>query len=391
MRVATCSVGLVSPRSTCESIGALTPQRSARSRSDRPIASRRARTRPPIVGDGGGVDVAHVRAYVITYSRIGRRRPITTIERMQRPDVLVLGAGGTVGAAWMGGVLAGIAAETGIDFAACEHIVGTSAGSMRRGRPARRRGAARAQARRERARPTERGRRDGAALRQRPADAGERRRKRTTARPREPARREPRERGRQLARPLALSLGRAPGALVRAAALARIEEPTGSLDDLGARIAGSRARAGTDSCASCASTARAGRRVVFGAPGAPAATVAEAVQASCSIPWVYRPVRIGERRLRRRRRLEPDEHGRRPRAARDARAVPRADGRAARRARAPSGRARGDEHRDPAGDAHAAAARRASSPSSSRSRPTRRSTRASPAVARDARLPQGRG
>ena len=36
------------PRSTCESIGALTPQRSARSRNDRPIASRRARTRPPI-------------------------------------------------------------------------------------------------------------------------------------------------------------------------------------------------------------------------------------------------------------------------------------------------------------------------------------------------------
>src|SRR5215212_5140726 len=49
---------------------------------------------------------------------------------MERPDVLVLGAGGTIGAAWMGGVLAGIASETGIDFAAVEHIVGTSAGSM---------------------------------------------------------------------------------------------------------------------------------------------------------------------------------------------------------------------------------------------------------------------
>ena len=34
MRAATVSVGLVSPRSTCESIGALTPLRSARSRSD---------------------------------------------------------------------------------------------------------------------------------------------------------------------------------------------------------------------------------------------------------------------------------------------------------------------------------------------------------------------
>ena len=45
IRAATASVGLVSPRSTWESIGALTPQRSARSRSDRSIASRRAFTR----------------------------------------------------------------------------------------------------------------------------------------------------------------------------------------------------------------------------------------------------------------------------------------------------------------------------------------------------------
>ena len=47
IRVATCSVGLVSPRSTCESIGALTPERSARSRSDRSIASRSARIAGP--------------------------------------------------------------------------------------------------------------------------------------------------------------------------------------------------------------------------------------------------------------------------------------------------------------------------------------------------------
>ena len=50
---ATARVGLVSPRSTCESIGALTPERSARSRSERPIASRRARMRGPTVGRGG--------------------------------------------------------------------------------------------------------------------------------------------------------------------------------------------------------------------------------------------------------------------------------------------------------------------------------------------------
>ena len=47
MRAATVSVGLVSPRSTCESIGALTPLRAARSRSDSEDASRSAFTRAP--------------------------------------------------------------------------------------------------------------------------------------------------------------------------------------------------------------------------------------------------------------------------------------------------------------------------------------------------------
>jgi NTE family protein len=35
--------------------------------------------------------------------------------------------------------------------------------------------------------------------------------------------------------------------------------------------------------------------VVFGAPGAPWASVGEAVAASCAVPWVFAPVRIGER------------------------------------------------------------------------------------------------
>ena len=50
MRAATVIVGLVSPRSTCESIGALTPLRTARSRNERPLASRSAFTRSPITG-----------------------------------------------------------------------------------------------------------------------------------------------------------------------------------------------------------------------------------------------------------------------------------------------------------------------------------------------------
>src|SRR6185369_6372796 len=38
-----------------------------------------------------------------------------------------------------------------------------------------------------------------------------------------------------------------------------------------------------------------GRRVVFGSPGAPAASVAEAVEASCTVPWLFAPVEIGDR------------------------------------------------------------------------------------------------
>jgi NTE family protein len=93
---------------------------------------------------------------------------------------------------------------------------------------------------------------------------------------------------------LALALARPGGALVRAAALARIEPPRAMLDDLGARIA--RHGLAFDGRLRVACVERStGRRVVFGAPGAPPATVAEAVQASCSIPWVHGPVRIDER------------------------------------------------------------------------------------------------
>jgi NTE family protein len=45
----------------------------------------------------------------------------------------------------------------------------------------------------------------------------------------------------------------------------------------------------------CAVDRRTGRRVVFGAPGAPAAAVADAVCASCAIPFVFAPVQIGDR------------------------------------------------------------------------------------------------
>src|SRR3712207_2428706 len=82
MRPATVSVGLVSPRSTCESIGAETPQRSARSRSDSPIASRSAFTRGPMVS-GTSIAVT-IHPYVIAYGA-GRLAPVgRTLSPMSR-------------------------------------------------------------------------------------------------------------------------------------------------------------------------------------------------------------------------------------------------------------------------------------------------------------------
>ncbi len=46
------------------------------------------------------------------------------------PDVLVLGVGGTLGEAWMRGVLSGIEAASDVDFRECEYFVGSSAGSI---------------------------------------------------------------------------------------------------------------------------------------------------------------------------------------------------------------------------------------------------------------------
>src|SRR3954447_8513059 len=49
---------------------------------------------------------------------------------MELPDALVLGAGGTLGEAWLRGVLNGLEAEAGLDFRECEYLLGTSAGSI---------------------------------------------------------------------------------------------------------------------------------------------------------------------------------------------------------------------------------------------------------------------
>src|SRR5436853_576108 len=35
-----------------------------------------------------------------------------------------------------------------------------------------------------------------------------------------------------------------------------------------------------------------GKRVIFGSPGSPKASVADAVLASCSVPWLFAPIEI---------------------------------------------------------------------------------------------------
>jgi NTE family protein len=191
------------------------------------------------------------------------------------PDVLVLGGGGTLGEAWMNGILAGISTAADVDFRRCEHFVGTSAGSIV---------AARLAAGRELRLPpeeaeeleealAERGRLATAAL----ALAG---------------------RGLSVAAaplaPLAMRAGAPLGALLRSVVLARAPGLRGDLDGMAERIDRRGARF-DGRLRITAVDRRSGRRVIFGAPGAPAATVGQAVQASCAIPGIFRPVPIDGR------------------------------------------------------------------------------------------------
>jgi NTE family protein len=193
------------------------------------------------------------------------------------PDVLVLAAGGVLGEAWMTGVLAGIEDATGADLRRVENVVGTSAGSIVAARLV------------------------GGERPRRPAEGP------PTAAAGEPPRGDGGPSGvrgvaREAARwgwaataplaPLAVAATVPAGALVRSAVLARVpsrgrrlDRARSLVDRSGVRFDG-RLRV-------CCVERRTGRRVVFGAPGAPPATVADAVAASCAIPWVFAPVEIG--------------------------------------------------------------------------------------------------
>jgi NTE family protein len=195
------------------------------------------------------------------------------------PDVLVLGGGGVVGEAWMSGVLAGIEDAAGTDFRRCEHFVGTSAGSivaagLVAGHPPRRPDDDAATAFPEPDDPAG-GLADAARAAARFASA-------YAAAAMAPI------------ASIALAASAPGGRLMRAAVLSRLPRPTARLDELHASI--ERGGARFDGRLRIAAVDRdRGRRVAFGAPGAPRASVADAVAASCSVPWLFAPVTIGGR------------------------------------------------------------------------------------------------
>jgi NTE family protein len=214
--------------------------------------------------------------------RWGRRmrRPLTSIETMLTPpDVLVLGGGGVLGEAWMMGVLAGVEDATGFDLCASEYFVGTSAGSivaahLIAGNAPRRPSSVGTEL--ELTSPAAVGALAAAAVgTARRAGAWAMAAASTFA-------------------PLALGIAAPGGAVMRAALLRRLPRPTDTLDGLREQVNGSGARF-DGRLRVVAVDRRSGRRVVFGSPGAPAASVGEAVEASCTVPWLFAPVKIGGR------------------------------------------------------------------------------------------------
>jgi NTE family protein len=202
-----------------------------------------------------------------------------------RPDVLVLGGGGVLGEAWMMGVLAGLEDGAGVDLRDCDAFVGTSAGSivaahLTAGMPPRRPSSVSSELAVGDVRP---GRGSAAVTSLAAVAAGAARRAGGVA----------------LAAsatfaPLALGAAAPGGAVLRALLLRGLPEPADTLVALRDQVERSAAR--FDGRLRVVAVDRAtGRRVVFGRPGAPAASVAAAVEASCTVPWLFAPVRISGR------------------------------------------------------------------------------------------------
>lgn len=211
------------------------------------------------------------------------------------PDVLVLASGGTLGEAWMSGVLAGIEDATGHDFRATESLVGTSAGSLVAAALV-----AGQRPRRPRAQGALLGLPSGESAGDVASESSSRLAPQWLPLPRSILQTVGREAVRiagaaatPLA-PMALAAGANGSTALRAALLGRTPGDDTSLAAMRAGIERSGAR--WDGRLRVVAVDRGnGHRVVFGAPGAPEASVAEAVQASCSVPWIFAPVKIGGR------------------------------------------------------------------------------------------------
>jgi NTE family protein len=198
-----------------------------------------------------------------------------------RPDILVLGGGGVLGDAWMTGLLAGLEDGAGFDLRRCEYFVGTSAGSIV---------AARLAADERLQRPADGQPIDPVAadLASAGPDAGSFARDRWGAGTLARAGAWALALGAPFARP-SLSLAATPGRLLRATALRAIPTPAGSLAVVREHFEQQR----FDGRLRVVTVARRnGRRVVFGSPGAPATDVGHAVEASCTVPWLFAPVEI---------------------------------------------------------------------------------------------------
>jgi NTE family protein len=195
------------------------------------------------------------------------------------PEVLVLGGGGLLGEAWMMGLLSGLEAATALDAHGFDYYIGTSAGAivaahLACGYPPRRPAISATQL--AAFEPNGNGSANGAAGRG--LDRRSREKRLSSA----------------ISAAFVAGLATPGGALVRAALLRGLGGPQGTLDHLHAHIAQMNLQF-DGKLRVVAVDRRTGRRVVFGTPGAPPAAVADAVTASCTVPWRFRPVAIGGR------------------------------------------------------------------------------------------------
>ncbi len=199
---------------------------------------------------------------------------------METPQILVLGGGGILGEAWMSAVLAGLDESRGFDARGCRRYIGTSAGSIVAASlvaglpPGSRLGAAPGLPATP---PSDQGDGRATALRQ-AFDAAT-------------------DLAGAAAAPLA-SLAFASttsgGAILRRTMLKAIPPGGRSLAELGRLVERSAVR-WDGRLGIVAVELESGRRVVFGSPHAPSVSVSAAVQASCAIPGVFRPLVAGGR------------------------------------------------------------------------------------------------